>query len=342
MRNKTTLFFAAACIGLLVLTLSISVTAQDFILGPFVAWSPDGTMVAVAHETTLQIIDADTMSVLNTITDLEVMSNGSAWSPDGSMIAVINGYDVEIWSQPWNSQLVQHIVSYKYYADRTPPEPSIYVGVVAWSPDGSYVASNLGRSLDIWQSATGNRLRRITGDWSMVTDLVWTPDNRLALATIDTTVAILNPDTGEVMNYFYRTSWDFDAFTALAFSPDGDQAAVGTDYGGILIWEDTRTSELWTTNARPIDDVTTGHTERVSSLSWSSDGQYLASSGFDGTVRIWDPAAGELLDMIEVGEDVQVNSVAWRPGSNELAYGEPNGTVEIVTPAIVNHEDESQ
>jgi WD40 repeat protein len=319
------------------LYLSLTANAQSFVLGPFISWHPDGTMLALAHETTLQIIDADTMTVLNTITDIQVGNNGSAWSPDGTMLAVIDEYDVQIWSQPWDPVLAQHLTTYQYYADRTPPEPSFSVYSVVWSPNGDYVASTLGRSLDIWQSTTGIRLHRVSGDWGIILDTEWTPDNRLALSSNDSYIAILNPDMGEVMNYFYLFSSGFPiAITSLAFSPDGNQAAMGDSYGVMLIWEDTRTSELWTTHARPIGDEATGHKAEVGTLAWHPSGQYLASGSWDGTVRIWDPEAGELLEVIEVGEDVQVNSVAWRPGSFELAYGKPDGTVEVIVPASVS------
>jgi WD40 repeat protein len=325
-------------IAAIAFNLSLTVNAQSFVLGPFISWNPDGTMLALAHETTVQIIDADTMIVLNTITDVRVGNNGSAWSPDGTMIAVIDRFDVQVWSQPWDPVLADHIATFQYYADWTPPQsPTSAIIYVAWSPDSTRVAAAAGEKVNVWNVSTGQRELLISGEWRIVTSLVWTPDNRLALSSIDSYIAILNPDTGVVMNYFYLFSSGFPiAITSLAFSPDGNQAAMGDSYGVMLIWEDTRTSELWTTHARPIGDEATGHKAEVGTLAWHPSGQYLASGSWDGTVRIWDPEAGELLEVIEVGEDVQVNSVAWRPGSFELAYGKPDGTVEVIVPASVS------
>lgn len=37
-----------------------------------------------------------------------------------------------------------------------------------------------------------------------------------------------------------------------------------------------------------------GHKDSVTSLAFSTDGQLLASGGFDGIVQIWDTSSGEL------------------------------------------------
>jgi Tol biopolymer transport system component len=103
--------FRLAVIALIGLCLSLTVNAQTYVLDPFISWSPDGSMIAVAHETTLQILDAETMAILNTITGIQVGNNGSAWSTNGNMIAIINGDNVEVWSQPWSSAHAQQMTT---------------------------------------------------------------------------------------------------------------------------------------------------------------------------------------------------------------------------------------
>ena len=324
--------FKLALIIMIMLCLSLLTHAQAFFQDALVAWSPDGMMIAVADETTLHIMDADTMTVLNTFTGLT--ASGSAWSPDGTMLAVMDGPDVQIWLQPGDPVQAELIATFQYYAPSQPP--SSYIMSVAWSPDSTRVAASSGDFTRIWRVSTGELVHRLRGDWRNVLSLVWTPDNRLALTSIDSVAATLDPDSGEVINHYYQSSSDFPIdFAALAFSPDGNQAAIGTGYGGILIWEDTRTSELWASTVRPITTAATRHSEDVRALAWHPSGLYLASGGLDGTVRIWDPEAGELLEVIEVAEDAYIHSVAWRPGSFELAYNKPDGTVEVINPASV-------
>ncbi|MCE0446636.1 WD40 repeat domain-containing protein [Streptomyces tricolor] len=83
-----------------------------------------------------------------------------------------------------------------------------------------------------------------------------------------------------------------DAVTALAFSPDGDTLATGSEDGALFLW-DARTGKRRATF--------TGHIEGINSLAFSPDGVLLAAGGEDGTTRLWNadlPDAHELAGSI--------------------------------------------
>lgn len=62
------------------------------------------------------------------------------------------------------------------------------------------------------------------------------------------------------------------------------------------------------------------HDKEINRIAWSSDGYYLASSSFDGTVNLWDYQAMESsYSFLGIGSSRPFYSVAWSPDGNKLA-----------------------
>lgn len=72
-----------------------------------------------------------------------------------------------------------------------------------------------------------------------------------------------------------------------------------------------------------------GHTQRVTSVSISSSGQWIASGSDDQTVQIWQ-ANGKHLHTLDIGE--QVNDVAFSPDDQSIAVITAPGTVQRWSP----------
>ena len=103
---------------------------------------------------------------------------------------------------------------------------------------------------------------------------------------------------------------------AIAYSPDGTRLAVG---GGIGIW-------IYDMATHQEVALLTGHTDVVLSVAYSPDGTTLTSGSYDGTVRLWDAATGDLRNTLE-GHTSSVRSVAYSPDGTTLASGSDDGTV---------------
>ncbi|MBM4091813.1 MAG: TIGR03067 domain-containing protein, partial [Planctomycetes bacterium] len=130
-----------------------------------------------------------------------------------------------------------------------------------------------------------------------------------------------------------------DAVECLAISPDGKTLAVGVRgfgnapdvVGRIQFWDLTSNEPAATISARR-GDLHSGHQGSASSLAFSPDGATLVSGGWDGSIRIWDLAAGRAKP-VSWGGEMGSRSVSenGRPygavlgGAEEMALS-PDGT----------------
>jgi WD40 repeat protein len=63
------------------------------------------------------------------------------------------------------------------------------------------------------------------------------------------------------------------------------------------------------------------HAFQMFSVAFSSDGKTLATSGSDGTIRVWDRATGKETKCFVVSKDDHVNCVTFSPDGKTLAFG---------------------
>jgi len=72
------------------------------------------------------------------------------------------------------------------------------VNVVAWSPNGNYIASgSADNTLRVWEVASGNQMAIYRGHTGAINSIVWSPDSQhIASGSTDKTVQILDVPTG--------------------------------------------------------------------------------------------------------------------------------------------------
>ncbi|MYD88824.1 MAG: WD40 repeat domain-containing protein, partial [Caldilineaceae bacterium SB0662_bin_9] len=106
---------------------------------------------------------------------------------------------------------------------------------------------------------------------------------------------------------------------SVAFSPDAQTLASGSD---------DHTVRLWDITTGTLHRTLEGHTGQVYSVAFSRNGRILASGSGDHTVRLWDVATGTLRHTLESHTD-QVYSVAFSPDGRILASGSGDHTVRL-------------
>jgi pre-mRNA-processing factor 19 len=142
----------------------------------------------------------------------------------------------------------------------------------------------------------------------------------LVSCSYDRTWAFTDINTGVVLS---QHKSDF-RFTSINFHPDGLIFATGVaDNGTIKIFDVKSQQQLATFNK---------HQSAVTSLSFSENGYYMASSSLDGFVRVWDLRKQE--DVHQINYKVPVRSVQFDYSGVYLTAGTDDGNVYVVQSKI--------
>lgn len=195
-----------------------------------------------------------------------------------------------------------------------PPESyrvPVSITGLAFSPDGTQMASSGYHEVLIWNVADGAQIRRITNVAERTHEIQYSPDGTLIAVAAGTPaqngeIKLFKAADGSLVKDLVTTS---DAMFALSFSPDGKRLAAGGADRAIRVFNvETGVQELL------IED----HADWVMGIAWSPDGTKLASASRDKTSKVFDAKTGDSLVTFP-GHGEPVFGVQFLPSGTEIA-----------------------
>jgi WD40 repeat protein/transcriptional regulator with XRE-family HTH domain len=116
-----------------------------------------------------------------------------------------------------------------------------------------------------------------------------------------------------------------DGVTSVAFSPNGNYVASGSEDGTARVWEVATGKEVARmTHPRRENSH---RSSSADSVDFSPDGKYIVSGSSDKTARVWEVGTGK--EIARMTHDHYVLSVAFSPNGNYVASGSEDGTARV-------------
>jgi WD40 repeat protein len=185
---------------------------------------------------------------------------------------------------------------------------------LAWSPDGSTLATAAYQNLYLWDPDAGVVTEVLRGHTDFIWGVSWRPDgSMIATASWDRTVRIWRTS-----NMTEIASVSTGDAMCVAWSPSGHQLAIGTTGGSIVIWDPAVQLVVreWPVGSLVID------------AEWSPDGSMLLVGDLIGRVSLYDAVSGELLDrFVTPVFSNDANGVTWSADGSTAVSAHQDGTI---------------
>ncbi|MDB6056839.1 MAG: Planctomycete cytochrome [Verrucomicrobiales bacterium] len=279
-----------------------------------IAHIPGSSNIALGRYSEVQVCSAENGSLIRTLAGHHGNVNALVVSAHGHRLYSAAGEDARFGEvKVWNIADGSLLRTFQGHKD------AIYS--MALSPDGKILATgSYDQKIKLWDVGTGKETKTLSGHNGCVYGLAFRPDGKiLASASGDRTVKLWDVASGTRRDTLAQPLKDL---YTLAFTPDGKKLVAGGVDSRIRTWQ---ISENAAETTNPILESKFAHEGAVLHLAFSVDGQTLASTADDRTVKIWNFSDMRERVVLEKQPD-------WAPAldfvsSDKIALGRLDGSV---------------
>jgi WD40 repeat protein/serine/threonine protein kinase len=270
-----------------------------------VAWSPDGTQIAVAPFNVLALHDSTTGTLIASPANFGRPALYLAYgnlSASGKELRIQQYMDLSVWDADAGS-FVKRVENMPNGQSLVSPTDEWLAVFDPNSPQGN---------LHLVDTATYQNHRALLGHASNITAVNWSNDGKtLASSSKDQTVRLWNAESGEQLQSIPHPN----AVRSVVWSPDGKRLATCGNDDIIRLWLVPTGKAAGEFPRLPFACVSS-----PSGLAWSPDDKYLAIACYDGATHVLDLKSGKLSDpILQFGTGAA--SVAWSGDSKQLLAG---------------------
>ncbi len=140
------------------------------------------------------------------------------------------------------------------------------------------------------------------------------PADEWGLTTPDSLFRMAVTPTAPLDAYLLTPRRILSEVTAVEFSPDGSQIAMGTKDGDFRLWTADHPGEL---------RAMARHRGGVTAVRWNGNGSLLASASSDGTIHVFNDRGNRI---ISIDHETGIADIAWNPGADTLASIDREGS----------------